>query len=110
MPGAVIHGQEQDDESTRGEAADVAEALDKEDLSAVAGGGDRGGQPSRAAADDEHVNPRHYGDARLREVDEFRFRSRSHWRLWAGEKAAWRGWAPWPCPARCCRRPGAGAR
>jgi len=57
MPGAVIHGQEQDDESTRGEAADVAEALDKEDLSAVAGGGNGSGQPSRAATDDEHVNP-----------------------------------------------------
>src|SRR2546426_10435707 len=98
MPGAVIHGQEQDDESTRGEAADVAEALDKEDLSAVAGGGDRGGQPSRAAADDEHVNPRHYGDARLREVDEFRFRSRSHWRFWARGKTGGEGGARRSCP------------
>jgi len=41
MAGAVVHGEEEDDQAAAGEATEVAEAFNEHDLSAVARGGGR---------------------------------------------------------------------
>ncbi len=67
--GAVVHGEEEDDEAAGGQAARVAETLQQYHLGTVAGRRHGCREPGRAAAHDEDVGTGNYRDAGLREGD-----------------------------------------
>ena len=56
MSSAVIQSEEKNDETAGREAADVAEALDEQDLRSVAGRSDGGGKPGGTATNDQNVD------------------------------------------------------
>src|SRR6266508_1664580 len=95
--GAVVHCQKEDDHAAGGEAAEVAEALQEQDVRAVASGGDSGGEPGGAAADHEDVGGGGNGDSGLRKLDGLR--------LGRGADAALAAWAHARITRRCAIGP-----
>ena len=66
---AVVQRQEQDDQAAGREPAEVAVALDQDDVGALPSGRDGRGHAGGAAADDEHVALGHDRHALLRKRD-----------------------------------------
>src|SRR6266545_866272 len=95
--GAVVHCQKEDDHAAGGEAAEVAEALQEQDVRAVASGGNSGGEPGGAAAYDEDVGFCCYRDSGLRKLDGLR--------LGRGADAALAAWTHARTRRRCATGP-----